>query len=315
MLTDLNLLRVLDAVLVERSVTRAGRKLGLSQSAVSHALGRLRYALGDELLVRGPNGMRPTPRALELGPQVNTALAQLQAALAPKHFDPATQERRFPIVAGAYACAVVIPQLVERLTEIAPGCQLDIHATSFDMLDRLEAGAADFVIGGAISPPPRFLCEEIFSEDLAWVVRAGHPLARADEVTLEMLAATPQVVIKRRPIADQDDRHRIVASARWEESDTYEAALAAAGLPHRIGVTVPDTYTALVVVSRTDMAATIPRGLALRSAQSGRLAFIDPPYDAPEVSLQLVAMRERLNDPAIRWMRDLITEAAATSSV
>src|SRR3954451_20260147 len=103
---DLNLLRVFVALLDEGSVTRAGARLGLTQSAVSHALNRLRYTLNDELFVRGPARLQPTRRALEIGPQVHAALPQLQTAIEPGGFDPATSDRRFTIAAGAYACAV-----------------------------------------------------------------------------------------------------------------------------------------------------------------------------------------------------------------
>src|SRR4051812_28160958 len=112
MTLDLNLLRVLDVMLEERSVTRTGARLGLTQSAVSHALNRLRYVLNDELFLRGPDGMQPTPRAVEMGPPVHAALNQLQAALAPSDFDPTTSERRFSIVSGAYANAILVPPLV-----------------------------------------------------------------------------------------------------------------------------------------------------------------------------------------------------------
>src|ERR1700760_2589964 len=108
---DLNLLRVFHALSEERSVTRAGARLGLTQSAVSHALGRLRYILNDELFVRGPRGMLPTARAIEMGPPVHAALVQLQAAIAPADFSPASSERRFVLVAGTYACAVLAPPL------------------------------------------------------------------------------------------------------------------------------------------------------------------------------------------------------------
>ena len=104
---DLNLLRVFDALLQEESVSRAGVRLGLSQSAVSHALGRLREALGDELFRRGPAGMQPTARALEIGPAVHAALAQIQAALAPQTFDPAAAERPFTLIGGPYVSAVL----------------------------------------------------------------------------------------------------------------------------------------------------------------------------------------------------------------
>ncbi len=123
---DLNLLRVFDVLLEERSVTRTGARLGLTQSAVSHALNRLRYMLGDELFARGPGGMQPTPRAVEMGPQVHAALNQLQAALAPSDFDPATSERRFAVVTGAYAGAILAPPLASRLAEVAPQSELMI---------------------------------------------------------------------------------------------------------------------------------------------------------------------------------------------
>ncbi|MEI9891383.1 MAG: LysR family transcriptional regulator [Caulobacteraceae bacterium] len=100
-----------DALLDERNVTRAGARLGHSQSAVSHALSRLRQLLDEELFVRRSSGMDPTPRALEIGPALHTALLQMQTALAPAAFDPAATERRFSISAGPYGCAVLIPPL------------------------------------------------------------------------------------------------------------------------------------------------------------------------------------------------------------
>src|SRR4051812_12173970 len=141
---DLNLLRVLDVLLEERSVTRTGARLGLTQSAVSHALNRLRYTLNDELFVRGPAGMQPTPRALEMGPQVHAALHQLQAALQPSDFEPATSERRFSVVAGAYASAVLVPPVVSRLAEAAPRVDLSITELAPDILERMDARRIDF---------------------------------------------------------------------------------------------------------------------------------------------------------------------------
>src|SRR3978361_463301 len=132
---DLNLLRVLDVMLEERSVTRTGARLGLTQSAVSHALSRLRHMLNDELFVRGPGGMAPTPRALEMGPQVHAALNQLQAAVAPSDFDPATSERRFAVVTGAYASAILAPPLAGRLAEVAPHVELMIAELALDVLE------------------------------------------------------------------------------------------------------------------------------------------------------------------------------------
>lgn len=312
---DLNLLRVFDVLLEERNVTRAGARLGLTQSAVSHALNRLRYALNDELFVRGPSGMQPTPRALEMGPQVHAALTQLQAALAHPDFDPATSERRFTLVAGAYACGVLVPPVVSRMAEAAPLSELAVVEQTTDMLERLDARRVDFLVGGVLAAPERFAVETILIENLVWVVRTGHPLTGARHVDLKMLAGTPHAMISRMPPGLTDEAERrslIVQAASWEDAGALEAALAAQGLKRRVGVRVPDTYSALAVAARSDMAALIPRRMAQPTAQSGRVVIIEPPYASPEVRISVVYLKERLNEPAIRWMRDLIRTVAAT---
>ena len=112
---DLNLLRVFDAMMEERSTTRAGDRLGVTQSAVSHSVARLRDLFGDELFIRTPFGMEPTPRARSLAPRLRAGLLQLHAALAEEVFDPATSTRRFTLLANAYACAVLLPAVLARL--------------------------------------------------------------------------------------------------------------------------------------------------------------------------------------------------------
>ena len=312
---DLNLLRVFDVLLEERSVTRTGARLGLTQSAVSHALNRLRYMLSDELFVRGSAGMQPTLRAVEMGPQVHAALNQLQAALAPSDFDPATSERRFAVVTGAYASAILAPPIASRLAEVAPQSELMIAELALDVLERLDARRVDFLVGSVLAAPERFARETILTEKLVWVVRAGHPAFQAERIDLETLVSTPHVVIARNLpglIEEGGERRPFVSRASWEDAGAFEAALAARGLTRRVGVSVPDTYTALAVASRTDMATLIPRRLALLSAQGGRVKLIDPPYDSPTVDVSLLYLRERLAEPAITWMRDLIRSIAAS---
>jgi DNA-binding transcriptional LysR family regulator len=312
---DLNLLRVFDVLLEERSVTRTGARLGLTQSAVSHALNRLRYMLNDELFVRGPAGMQPTPRAVEMGPQVHAALNQLQAALAPSDFDPATSERRFTVVTGAYASAILAPPVASRLAEVAPQSELLIAELALDVLERLDARRADFLVGSVLAAPERFARETILTEQLVWVVRTGHPAFQGERIDLETLVSTPHVVIARNLpglIEEGGERRPFVSRASWEDAGAFEAALASRGLTRRVGVSVPDTYTALAVASRTDMATLIPRRLALLSAQGGRVKLIDPPYDSPTVDVSLLYLRERLAEPAIRWMHDVIRTVAAS---
>ncbi|THD58723.1 LysR family transcriptional regulator [Phenylobacterium sp.] len=311
---DLNLLRVFDVLLEERSVTRAGARLGLTQSAVSHALNRLRYMLNDELFVRGPAGMQPTPRAVEMGPQVHAALNQLQAALAPSDFDPATSERRFAVVAGAYASAILAPPMASRLAQAAPRCELLIAELANDVLERTDARRVDFMVGSVLAAPERFARETLLTEELVWVVRSGHPVFAGERIELQTLVSVPHVVIARSLpglIEDGGERRAFVSRASWEDAGAFEAALASRGLTRRVGVSVPDTYTALAVASRTDMATLIPRRLALMSAQVGRVKLIDPPYESPAVDVSLLYLRERLAEPAMVWMRDLIRGVAA----
>src|SRR5213076_3063747 len=123
---DLNLLRVFEALIQERSATRAGERLGLTQSAISHALNRLRHVLKDDLFVRGPDGMQPTERAAEIAPRLRQGLLQLQLALAPTDFVPERTDRRFTITCTEYAGAVVIPGLIARLRAEAPHASFNV---------------------------------------------------------------------------------------------------------------------------------------------------------------------------------------------
>jgi DNA-binding transcriptional LysR family regulator len=304
---DLNLLRVFDVLLEERSVTRAGARLGLTPSAVSHALSRLRYHLGDDLFQRNAQGMQPTRRALEIGPSLHAALGQLQSALTPADFDPTVSDQRFRVVAGGYACAVLIPTVVAELQARAPGVLLQITEYPQDLVEQLDGRQVDFVVGGFASAPERFARERLMTEDLAWVVRAGHPICER-KTTLEDLVSVPHVVVEARR---ETARSSLSLRSSWEDLGALESELAKRNLRRSIGVAVPDTFSAMAVVARSEMAALIPRRLALISAQSGRLALIEPPYETPPVDLILLYRKDRLAEPPIAWMRAVLSEAAA----
>jgi DNA-binding transcriptional LysR family regulator len=258
--------------------------------------------------------MAPTARAIEMGPQVHAALAQLQAAIAPADFSPANSERRFVLVAGAYACAVLAPPLVSRLAAEAPLTELAIGQHTADVFDRLDSHRVDFIVGGALATPARFVREVIAHERLAWLVRADHPIAKLNHVELEDLVSAPHVVISSSIPGLGDDvaaPRGLVTRASWEDAGAFETALAARGLTRRIGVSVPDSYAAIAVIARSEMITLMPRRLALLSAQSGRLKLIEPPYPSPSVDISLIYLKERLVEPAVAWMRDLIRSTAA----
>jgi DNA-binding transcriptional LysR family regulator len=305
---DLNLLRVFDVLLEERSVTRAGARLGLTPSAVSHALSRLRYHLGDDLFQRDRQGMQPTRKALEIGPSMHAALGQLQSALTPADFEPAVSDHRFNIVAGAYVCAVLMPPLVAELQAKAPGVLLRIAENPPDLIEQLDSAQVDFVVSLVDSAPERFARERLMSEALAWVVRAGHPLCERHTATMEDLVGVPHVVVASR--REAVERQAIGLRSSWEDFGAFESELAKRGLRRRVGVVAPDTFSAMTIVARSEMAALIPRRLALLSVQSGRLALIEPPYETAPVNVSLLYRKDRLSEPPIAWMRDVISDAA-----
>src|ERR1051326_504497 len=143
---DLNLLRVFEALIEERSGTRAGTRLGLTQSAISHALNRLRYVLDDDLFVRGPDGMQPTERAVEIAPGLRQGLLQLELALAPAEFLPSETERRFTLTCTEYAGSVLVPPLMARLHSEAPHAELRVLPSNLGVAETLRSGRADLAI-------------------------------------------------------------------------------------------------------------------------------------------------------------------------
>src|SRR6185437_8512622 len=191
---DLNLLRVFEALMEERSATRAGSRLGLTQSAISHALNRLRYVLKDELFVRGSDGMQPTERAAEIAPRLRQGLLQLQLALSPSEFIPEQSDRRFTIACTEYAGAVIIPLLIARLREEAPHASLSILPSNQGVAETLRCGRADLAIGSFRRFPDWFESETLLHENRVWVISADHPVAGGD-LSLERLAELPHLVV------------------------------------------------------------------------------------------------------------------------
>lgn len=309
---DLNLLRILSVMAEEGSVTKAGDRLGLTQSAVSHALARLRAIFGDPLFVRGPLGMQPTQRAIELAAGVQLGLAQIESALAPR-FNAATTDRRFTVVGGAYVCMVLAPFLVERMGRLAPGAELRLRNYGADMYALLDTGQADAMIGGYTKPPARFASAELFRDDFVWLVRAGHPIARRP-LTIEALAALSAVVIDRLP-AIQDDAGNAGAapvSGVWYDRGAFDGELAQRNLTQRVGATAPDSLSGLAIVARSDMATLAPRRLAKAYLRQEQFALLDPPYASPTLAISLIYRRDSADDPARAWLLAQLAEAAAT---
>jgi DNA-binding transcriptional LysR family regulator len=311
---DLNLLRVFDALADELSVTRAGARLGLSQSAVSHALGRLRHALEDPLFVRGSEGMRPTARAQEIAPRLRQGLAQLQEALSPTTFEPGDTGRRFTIATSAYSGAVLMPEVMSLVRAEAPSAELRLQAIDQSLGDDLESGRTDLAIGGFGRAARRFDREVLFTETAVWALSARHSAAAAEVLTLEALADLPQVIMavaQDRAIDGRLTEGGLERWVLWDDRGALDEALGRIGRARVIAMTVQDAQSALAVVSRTDMVALAPRRLATACAQQYGLKLFEPPYPSPAVDIEALWRRDLGPTAAIDWLRSRLRAAAA----
>ena len=308
---DLNLLRVFVALLEEESATRAGARLGLTQSAVSHALGRLRLSLGDELFIRGPSGLRATPRAAEMGPAVRAALKLLEGAVSAPRFDPATTQRTFNVAASPYACSVLMPGVVQRLLTEAPGVKLRLRGLDASLVDDLDRGRLDMVIGGFDYVANRFVHTSLFMETGVWVIRADHPAAKGD-LDDAVLARLPRLIVASGDAAMEGAARMglrdlgLRAITAW--SDDYD--LGGVSLRDFQGpVTVPDAYSALIIVGETDMAALVPRRLALLAQQRGKLVLIEPSREPEPASFGAV-IRSGESEP-VNWLLEIVRDVGS----
>ena len=304
---DLNLLRVFDTLYELRSVTRAASRLGLTQSAVSHALGRLRRAIDDPLFVRAPGGLQPTARAVEMAPGVREGLVQLRGALSPTLFDPASAVRRFTIAAGSYFCVLLVPELIARVRELAPGVMVRIQPLGPDLLSELDESSVDLALGAFTRIPSRLTSERLYREELVWIAAAGNPLARApfDRDALArapgltiwvgrpfeaLRAAVPEGVLERKVIAETGEA---VAADIGEDS-----------------AAVYDALTAIAVVGRTDMVALVPRRFAERD-DARHVVILDAPEESGGIDLMMLWHGKFDEDAGLAWLRGVIRDIVA----
>ncbi|WP_306251737.1 LysR family transcriptional regulator [Parvularcula sp. IMCC14364] len=294
---DLNLLLVFDAVMRERNVTRAADTIGLSQPAVSNALSRLRHHLKDELFLRSPEGMKATPRALELAEPVRTALHNLEEVLDPPQFDPATSDRSFKLAAVDYATSVILPRIVDQLTERAPGINLRMLPPD-EALEALDSHNADFALIPMPNPPERFEFETLGGETFVLLMRAGHPLA-SGKLTLERFVSYPHLLV----------------SVRGEATGFVDDALKEHGLTRRVAMTVPQFSMTPQILAATDMVLTVPKGLADTYGPAYNLvqrpALVTGP--AQFGTLQLIWHRRLASHPAYHWFRQTFLELVRTT--
>jgi DNA-binding transcriptional LysR family regulator len=287
---DLNLLVVFDAIMRDRSVTRAGERLSLSQPAMSHALTRLRHMLKDELFVRSPNGMVPTPRAEQLATPIRIALDGLQQSLEPVQFEPEKAMATFRIAVDNYAAIVLVAPIAAHVAKIAPGVTLDFRPSGTlnvpDLLDRSELQLA---IGPFGAHGERFSVRRLLQDQFVVVHRKGHPAAKGREFSTEKLTSLPQLEI---------------SSAQFG-ADFVDSSPARSRSAPRPAVRAP-FLSAAQILATSDLVAVLPLNVAKNMTRSHRLVFRRLSRSPKPIEATMMWLRRLDNQPAHAWLREII---------
>lgn len=300
---DLNLLKVFDAVMAERSLTRAAARLSMTQPAVSHALKRLREATGEELFIRQAFGMKPTLRAESLWPDVRGALDRLRAALDPGAYEPALEEASFRIAMADATAALILPPLVAQLE--AASARANVHVmplTTRDPRTLLEQGEADVALGyfpAAVtalrSQGDTALIRQhrLYESDYVCVMRRDHPLAQRP-LDLDTYCAA----------------HHLLVSFSGRPQGFVDEALAALDRRRRIVLTVNQFFTAGRVVAQSDLLTVLPSSFVEATGYQQQLAERPLPMPLSRVHVDMLWHLRNDDRSAQRWLRDRLVEAA-----
>jgi DNA-binding transcriptional LysR family regulator len=291
---DLNLLVALHSLLRERHVSRAAAKIGVSQPAMSRALARLREMFEDPLLVRAKAGMQPTPRALELYPQIEAILAEIRGLVRPTEFTPRLATGTIRIAAPDLAVYMFVPALMRQLAEQAPSLALEVVPWAPNWRELLESGAIDLSVGVPSGGEPNIYARTLFESDWACVLRKGHPALRG-KWSIERFASLDHVLV----------------SLTGRGLGPLDQALADAGLSRRIALRVPYPVLTPLIVAETDLVVTTPRWLACRLAAEARLTIRRPPVAVSPIRVAVLWHERSHRDPAHQWFRTLLAELAS----
>ena len=295
---DLNLLIAFDILVEERSVTRAARRLNLTQSATSAALKRLREAMQDEILVQHGKKMIPTAHALRLAPQVSAAIAQLRSLIsASSAFDPRTSTRRFLIKASDYITTVLFVRLLAVLAREAPGIRLDLTLPTAGSSERLSNGDLDLLLTPEDFMPPDHPRELLFEERHVVVGWSGNP-------------------VMQRPLTEDDFFASGHVAVRISGRDTFiESALRKYGERRRIEVTAPSFIQAPWLLPGTQRLALMHERLARLVAPPLSLAIAEAPVELPIMREMMQYHTARSNDAALAWLRRRLLAVAAQAAI
>lgn len=295
---DLHALECLDMLIRQGSVSRAAERLGMSQSSTSEMLARLREHFGDPLLVRGREGMVPTPQALVLLPRLRRTLEEMRALLDEgRSFDPAAASMRFRITTSDYTQLLLMPRLTQRLRLEAPSCALDVLPIHLlRVAEALDSGELDLALAYYPDPPPALRRAPLFSDRYVCIARPGHP-ARLGTLSAEEFAALSHISVS--------------PSGLSYFSSVVDSALEAQGLTRRVAVSSPHFLLAAHLVSQSDMVLALPSQAAAQLAEFMPIACFEIPLQMRAVEVAMYWHERTNQSKAHQWLRDRVRDALA----
>ncbi|WP_394146248.1 LysR family transcriptional regulator [Vibrio atypicus] len=302
---DLNLLVCLKVLIEELNVTRAAHRLCLSQSAVSKNLAKLRTQFDDPLFVRHAHGLKPTPKALFLRPKLDILINQLEQITQPEEFKPQTSSYRFQIAAVESVYPLILPHFLPAIFSQAPDVTISTHAWSDTTFKMLQRGELDLGITGKdidindaklTMLPPNDICEhEIYRDNQMCLLRSDHP-ALNGAWNLDNYLSFRHVQV------------RCDGNERW----LLDYRLADIGKERDIAITVPDFNSAASLCSYTDFIFTAPSHFVKLASKQLNLTVLPLPMEFPPMAYTLFWHRDRENDPALTWLRQIINDKTQT---
>jgi DNA-binding transcriptional LysR family regulator len=294
---DLNLLAIFDALMLERNVSKAAEKVFLSQSAMSHALNRLRGLLDDPILVRTEKGMRPTPRALSMEVPIREALTKIQHNLyAPEPFNAFTSQQTFVIYSTEFFECVFLPLLTARLEKMAPNIRVVTEIlTQYIPEAGMVNGEIDFVIGveDGIVVPKRLNIQPWFQDSLTCIVRRQNSVV-GDSISLEQFTQIPQVLH-----STLGTPFRFTFLDQWLDKNK---------LSRKVAVRSTGFLSAMMIIAETNYLMTLPLRVAQKLVDAMDLRIVNPPADFPEYKLSLIWHPLYGKDPAHMWFRNQLLD-------
>jgi len=299
---DLNLLKLLDALLDARGVTLAAEQLGIGQPAASRALARLRKVLNDPLLVRAQGGYRLTPRAEQLRPEVVLALRALDQVFAPAQFDPASTTRRFRIAATDYGSLAVLNHAVPALLRSAPDARVDVLPWGESTLDALADADIDLALYADDPLPAAYSYRRLFSETFTCLYRWGHPIG--------LRARTGSSAARLKALGSYSQAVIAYPAGRVTQYDDLFAQL---DLPHElVALSLPYFLAAPWIIADSDLVLVVPTRVAACLASMAALDSVPFPARATGFEYHMVWHERMHRDLAHQWLREVILKSIQT---